>query len=184
MSDPSDSVESERVTRSTPIALLTLSHHMRFPFAILLAAGCGAARPPARAMEPSSTCVLERASQPRDTIVVGSSERLDADGATYPATGTERLVFAALYEALIAFDCDGRALPALASSWSVDSGGRSWTFTLREGARFSDGTPVSIANVLRSWDAPQGDIGSASQLLTSLDVRLTMVPNAVTLTFS
>ena len=38
-------------------------------------------------------------------------------------------------------------VPALASSWSADAAGTSWTFTLRDDATFSDGSPVTAADV-------------------------------------
>src|SRR6516162_9598000 len=37
--------------------------------------------------------------------------------------------------------------PELASSWKISDAGKTITFTLREGVRFSDGTPFSAADV-------------------------------------
>ena len=41
--------------------------------------------------------------------------------------------------------------PGLAASWRLDANGRTWIVTLRENARFSDGTPVTAADVRASW---------------------------------
>ncbi|MGI0485961.1 ABC transporter substrate-binding protein [Pantanalinema rosaneae CENA516] len=52
--------------------------------------------------------------------------------------------------------------PALATEWSVSSDGKTWTFKLRQGVNFHDGTPFNAEavkfNVERWWDAnhPQG----------------------------
>ena len=44
------------------------------------------------------------------------------------------------------------ALPiSLADRWAVADGGTRITFHLRDGARFSDGTPIGAADVRRSW---------------------------------
>ncbi len=64
---------------------------------------------------------------------------------------SERLVFRQLYETAIRIDCEGRARPGLAASWSHDRDGQRWWFTLRPGAHFWDETPVSAQAVARSW---------------------------------
>jgi oligopeptide transport system substrate-binding protein len=43
----------------------------------------------------------------------------------------------------------GQLAPGLAESWRGTDGGRTWTFRLRAGTRFSDGEPVDAAAVLR-----------------------------------
>ncbi|MBI3077366.1 MAG: ABC transporter substrate-binding protein [Deltaproteobacteria bacterium] len=46
-----------------------------------------------------------------------------------------------LYEALVDLDEQMQLKPALATSWRISPDGRTYTFTLRPGVRFSDGTP-------------------------------------------
>ncbi len=69
----------------------------------------------------------------------------------FPATRPQRFTTHQVSETLIRLDCRGDAVPGLASTWVVDSSGYFWTFTLRRGARFSDGTAVSLADVSRSF---------------------------------
>ena len=45
---------------------------------------------------------------------------------------------------------DQKVYPNLASDWDVSEDGRSYTLTLREGVRFSDGHPVDVDDVLFS----------------------------------
>jgi len=56
-----------------------------------------------------------------------------------------------LYESLTAFDPGLVLRPALAESWDVLDGGRRIVFHLRDGLTFSDGTPLTGEDVVRSW---------------------------------
>ncbi|MFD5132023.1 ABC transporter substrate-binding protein [Streptomyces olindensis] len=51
-------------------------------------------------------------------------------------------------ETLVKLDADGDAEPALATEWTQS--GRSWTFTLREGVTFHDGTKLTAEAVVNS----------------------------------
>ncbi|WP_051717454.1 ABC transporter substrate-binding protein [Streptomyces sp. NRRL F-5727] len=51
-------------------------------------------------------------------------------------------------ETLVRLDRDGDARPSLATEWRQQ--GRTWTFTLREGVTFHDGSPLTAADVVRS----------------------------------
>lgn len=65
--------------------------------------------------------------------------------------GTSNQVLAQVYEGLTVLDADSRVRPALAERWSVEDGGRTIVFHLRPGITYSDGTPISAADVRRSW---------------------------------
>lgn len=67
-----------------------------------------------------------------------------------PTNEAERLLFRQLYETLVRVDCMGRVRPGLASSWQLSPEG-DWLLTLREDARFADGTIVTPADVVLSW---------------------------------
>jgi peptide/nickel transport system substrate-binding protein len=43
-------------------------------------------------------------------------------------------------------------MPALATKWSASPDGKTWTFTLRNGAKFTDGTPADAAAVKFNFD--------------------------------
>ena len=82
---------------------------------------------------------------------VALTERVDSANAPHPSNEGERLLFRQLYETLIQVDCLGRAVPGLAESWRLDTDGLTWIVTLRENARFSDGTLVTANDVHASW---------------------------------
>lgn len=56
-----------------------------------------------------------------------------------------------LHEGLLTRDAHGRPVPGLAQAWTVSSDRRSWTFTLRPEARWSDGTPILAEDFVRGW---------------------------------
>lgn len=59
------------------------------------------------------------------------------------------LVVAQLFEGLVALGANGAA-PWLATKWSVGPDQRSWTFALRGGVSFHDGTPLDAAAAAKS----------------------------------
>jgi len=98
----------------------------------------------------SADCALiAEPGEPVATVAV--SNPIDPANAPRPSNDSERLVFRQLYETLVRTDCHGRIGPGLAVSWQLDATGRTWIVTLRENARFSDGTPVTAADVQASW---------------------------------
>ena len=63
---------------------------------------------------------------------------------------TEYMAGVNLYEALTTLDGSGAIQPLLAESWEASEDGLTWTFTLKEGATFQDGTPVEAKDVVWS----------------------------------
>ncbi|MGH2426623.1 MAG: ABC transporter substrate-binding protein, partial [bacterium] len=47
----------------------------------------------------------------------------------------------------------GEIEPGLAESWEVSRDGRSWTFTLRQGVRWHDGRPLTVDDVVFTFQA-------------------------------
>jgi ABC-type transport system substrate-binding protein len=76
---------------------------------------------------------------------------------TYPA-GYEAVFL--LYNNLVTYDERLNIQPDLAESWSVSADGRRWTFKLRKGVKFHDGTPCDAQaikfNILRVQDPKTG----------------------------
>jgi ABC-type transport system substrate-binding protein len=70
-----------------------------------------------------------------------------------PARATDAQGFAViglLHAGLVRLNADLLVEPDLAESWSISDDGLIYTFTLREGAAFSDGTPITSADVVWS----------------------------------
>lgn len=73
---------------------------------------------------------------------------LNLDPATMAETES-RKVATLLYSGLVAVDPAGKVEPRLASAWTKTDD-RTWTFTLIQGATFSNGTPVTADKVVAS----------------------------------
>jgi peptide/nickel transport system substrate-binding protein len=117
--------------------------HLRFVasalgFAIALA-GCGGSRGTNGAGV--STLVVARV---KDAVTLDPAQATDGLSLNL----TQEVLWGLLRFKPGTFDIE----PALAQSWSSSLGGRKWTFTLRKGLKFSDGTPVDAAAVKFNFD--------------------------------
>ena len=65
---------------------------------------------------------------------------------------TEYMAGVNLYEALTTLDGEGAIQPLIAESWETSEDGLTWTFTLKEGVTFQDGSPVEAKDVVWSVD--------------------------------
>ena len=91
---------------------------------------------------------------PQDPLVIVPTDQLGPYGGTWTRFGTgpgDVGIFGArlCYEALVRWDPMARGVrPNLATSWKVDDGGRTFTFHLRRGVRWSDGHPFSADDIV------------------------------------
>ena len=95
-----------------------------------------------------------RAQTPRDTVVMAKQidDIISLDpGEAFEASGSE--IVANLYDKLIGYDFKDvtKLHGELASSWSVASDGRTYTFKIRPGAKFHSGNPVTAADAAWSF---------------------------------
>jgi peptide/nickel transport system substrate-binding protein len=57
-----------------------------------------------------------------------------------------------IFEPLLAFNADGSLSPLLADSWEISDDGLTYVFDLHDGVLFSDGTPLTAADVVFSLE--------------------------------
>lgn len=67
----------------------------------------------------------------------------------------DRDLTALTYAGLMGYGKDGGLIPVLAESYEVSEDAKTYTFRLREGARFSDGTPVTAEDVVFTVEKAQ-----------------------------
>src|SRR5260370_12329908 len=90
---------------------------------------------------------------PGDVVVVGmEAEPPGLDPGQALGLHTLR-VTAEIFETLVATRPDSTEVtPGLAESWTTSPDGMVWTFKLRRGVRFHDGTPLDAAAVRFTFD--------------------------------
>jgi len=110
-----------------PIAILVAG--------LLLLAGCSPA---------------DSSGAPASSVTILGGAPVTLDPAVQGDLGSAQIT-AQLFESLTAFDASLTVEPALASGWVSSDGGRTITFTLRPNLAFSDGRPLTSADVVRSW---------------------------------
>lgn len=112
----------------------------------------------------------------RDRIVVALQlEPPTLDPTSGAAAAIKEVTYRTIYEGLTTLDATGTAVPVLATSWTMAPGAKSWTFHLRPGVRFSDGTPFDakiVAFSLTRATAPNSTNAMAERLreITGVDV--------------
>ena len=86
----------------------------------------------------------------RDTITIAIPQDLDAlDPHKATAAGTREVLFN-VFEGLVKPDVNGDLIPAIASEWTISDDAVTYTFTIREGVKYHDGTEVTAEDVVYS----------------------------------
>ncbi|MDR1440514.1 MAG: ABC transporter substrate-binding protein, partial [Clostridiales bacterium] len=99
--------------------------------------------------------------QPRDEVVIGfPSVPSNYDPLDGFSSGVQLL-----YSALVQTDADMNVVPDLAESWEVSGDALTYTFRLRSGARFTDGTDVTARDAVFSY-------GTAMANATGIDLSM------------
>ena len=67
------------------------------------------------------------------------------------STVAEANILRDLYEGLVVYDRNAEVIPGVAESWEISEDGTTYTFTLRETARWSNGDPVTAEDFVYSF---------------------------------
>ncbi|MEM6694369.1 MAG: ABC transporter substrate-binding protein [Pseudomonadota bacterium] len=79
------------------------------------------------------------------------------------AAAIDEVVYANVFEGLTRYNADGTIAPGLAQSWEVSADGLTYTFALREGVSFHDGTAMDAQDVKFSLDRARADDSTNAQ---------------------
>ena len=122
----------------------------------------------------TSNTLSEGTPVPGGSVVYGMTQDLASlDPHVDTDAGTRDVVFN-LYEGLVKPTSDGGFIPAVASDCIISDDAKTYTFTLRDGVTFHDGTPVTIEDVKYSIDRYaeiQGESSAFSSLVDSVEVQ-------------
>jgi len=100
-----------------------------------------------------SACSGDKQGENSSQITIGIPQDLEdsLDPNKTVAAGTKEIYFN-IYEGLVKPDSDGNIYPAVASDYKVSEDQRTYTFTLREGVKFHDGSFVTVEDVKHTLD--------------------------------
>jgi peptide/nickel transport system substrate-binding protein len=100
----------------------------------------------------------------KDSLVLGMVlEPPHLDPTAGAAAAIDEVVYANVFEGLTRIDRNGVVKPALAESWSVSDDGLTYTFTLRSGVAFHDGSAFDSADVKFSLERAMAEDSTNAQ---------------------
>jgi len=109
---------------------------------------------------------------------------LDPTGAA--AGAIDQVLYANVFEGLTRFASDGSVGPGLAESWEISDDGLSYTFQLRAGVTFHDGTAMDAEDVKFSLDRARAEDSANAQkaLFAGIEEVTVVDPETVAVTLS
>ena len=101
--------------------------------------------------------------QRADAIIGLQLEPPHLDPTSAAAGAIDQVLYANVFEGLTRFGPDGSVQPGLAASWAISDDGLSYTFQLREGVTFHDGTTFEASDVVFSLDRARAEDSTNAQ---------------------
>ncbi|HEY9549406.1 MAG TPA: ABC transporter substrate-binding protein, partial [Kiloniellaceae bacterium] len=96
------------------------------------------------------------------------------------AAAIDEVVYANIFEGLTRIDRNGAVKPALAESWTVSDDGLTYTFKLRSGVKYHDGTGFDSADVKFSLDRALAEDSTNAQKGLFTPIASVETPDAAT----
>ena len=118
-------------------------------------AACGGSASSAASSAASTEAATSEAAEATGTSANGFTVQLGPNPETLdPALnstidGGEMLIHS--FETLLNLNENNEVVPGQAESWDVSEDGMTWTFHLRQGLKWSDGTPLTAHDFVYSW---------------------------------
>lgn len=107
----------------------------------------------------------------KSTVVVGIADawNVSANLNPYerPQSGEVPYILSSVYERLLNLSPSGQLIPMLATSWTPSADAKVWTFKLQTRVKFHDGSPMTSADVVWSFQQminPANAVGITKQL--------------------
>ncbi|MCI1881107.1 MAG: ABC transporter substrate-binding protein [Sporolactobacillus sp.] len=145
-------------------------------FLLIIASGCGGG---------NSSNSSSGSTSAKNQLVIGLDNDPPQLDPQKSSAAVDRQVFQSIYNTLVDIDSNGKIVPELATSWKISNSGKTYTFNLRKGVKFHDGTPFNAEavkfNLERELDPKMGsprlsEVGSISkvEVLNHYQVRLSL----------
>lgn len=106
----------------------------------------------------SAVTVLAGSAAARDSITIGLQlEPPHLDPTSAAAGAIDSVLYSNVFEGLTRFMADGSVVAGLAEGWDISDDGLTYTFRLRSGVRFHDGTDMNANDVKFSLDRARAE---------------------------
>jgi peptide/nickel transport system substrate-binding protein len=115
-------------------------------------------------MTASAIALLAGMATAQDSVTVGiqlEPPNLDPTGGA--AQAIDSVLYSNVFEGLTRFMADGSVVPGLAESWTISDDGLVYTFSLRDGVTFHDGTTMDAEDVKFSLDRARAEDSTNAQ---------------------
>ena len=90
-----------------------------------------------------------------------------------------------IFSGLMKYDAKGQPVPELAESFTYDKGTHTYAFKLRDGVKWHDGKPLTVEDILFTYDALTKDKTLASSITSNYeDIKSITAPDAQTVVFT
>ncbi|WP_274650846.1 ABC transporter substrate-binding protein [Paenibacillus humicola] len=97
----------------------------------------------------------------------------------YSVSIAEKNLYQSLYDKLLDIDKDGNLIPMLAEKWEISDDKKTYTFHLRKGVKFHDGTDFNADAVKFNFDRYMEDDSAQKNALKSVDTVTVVDPYTV-----
>ncbi|NPV70514.1 MAG: ABC transporter substrate-binding protein [Firmicutes bacterium] len=118
----------------------------------LIATGCATGGKETKSGAPTQGAPAPQAPPQQEKVLVIAQSR-EGDNLDHIKTSWTTGIHFLVFDTLVTTDWDIKNKPGIAESWKVSDDGRIWTFKIRKGMKFHDGTPVDAKAVKWFFDA-------------------------------
>ncbi|MDH6577267.1 ABC transporter substrate-binding protein [Kitasatospora sp. MAP5-34] len=130
----------------------------------LAACGSGSGRSDSEPAPAGSTSEQPRSGGTLKIGALGRASAVTRDPHGSQANESDYLIISLLYDTLAVPGDTANTVPRLAASWQPSPDLKTWRFTIADGAKFHDGTPVTAADVVWSLKRLRATPAGASRL--------------------
>ena len=108
--------------------------------------------------------IAEKAYAAKTSLIMGMVlEPPHLDPTAGAPAAIDEVVYANLFEGLTRIGSKGEVLPGLAESWTISEDGKTYTFNLRKGVKFHDGSALDAGDVKFSLDRASAEKSTNAQ---------------------
>lgn len=99
----------------------------------------------------AALCILPAGARAESVLRIGNGPEPETLDPQRSVNIQENQILQSLFEGLLTVDAAGRPVPGAAESWTVSEDGLTWRFTLRAGAKWSDGSDLTAEDFVYGW---------------------------------